>query len=106
MPATSEDRSPSESKRTEVILEALLNYIVESDKRPVYYAYETSPGVPRQTGQFAPQTVPIENGRAFVDELSLDQQGFELVNHKTAVRDFYDREEVQQVYYPESLTRN
>jgi hypothetical protein len=101
MPVTIEDRSSSEGKGAEETLEALLNYIAESDKKPVYYAYEPPPGVPRQTGQFALQTVPIENGRAFVDELSLDQHGFELVNHETTVRNFYDREEVQQVYYPE-----
>ncbi|MBV8056114.1 MAG: methyltransferase [Deltaproteobacteria bacterium] len=101
MPETSEHRSPSEASRAEGILEASLNYIAESSEKPVYYAYEPPPGILRQTGQFAPQSVPIQNGRALVNQLSLDKQGFELVNHETAVGDFYDREEVQRVYYSE-----
>jgi hypothetical protein len=33
--------------------------------------------------------------------LSLDEQGFRLAHHETAMRDFYDRAEVETVYYPE-----
>jgi hypothetical protein len=33
--------------------------------------------------------------------LSLDKQGFQLVGQETAVHDFYDRAEVEKVYYPE-----
>ncbi|HTT76125.1 MAG TPA: hypothetical protein VMF50_09125 [Candidatus Binataceae bacterium] len=46
------------------------------------------------------KNVLIHNARLAV-ELSLDKQGFELVRHETAVEDFYDRTEVQKVYYPE-----
>jgi hypothetical protein len=108
MPENAKHRSIGESNKGEGIVEALLNYIVESGEKPVYYAFEPPPGVPRQTGQFAPQFVAIQNGRALAQELSLDKQGFELVNHESVVRDFYDREEVQRVYYPEveRLLRN
>jgi len=44
--------------------------------------------------------VLIRNSR-FGEEPSLDRQGFRLVRQQTAVRDFYDREEVKKVYYPE-----
>jgi hypothetical protein len=100
MEETSEHRFSGAGNRAEGIIEALLNYITESSEKPVYYAYEPPPGVPRQTGKFAPQAVPIQDGRAFLDELFLDKQGFELVNHETSVNDFYDRDEVQRVYYP------
>jgi len=82
-------------------VEASLNYITESSEKPVYYAYEPPPGVPRQTGRFVPQPVSIRDARPVLGELSLDRQGFELVRHDTAVTDFYDRDEVQRVYYPE-----
>ena len=101
MEETSEHRLSGEDNRAEESVEALLNYIAESGEKPVYYAYEPPPGIPRQTGQFSSQSVPIRNGRALLDELSLDKQGFELVNHETSVSDFYDRDEVQRVYYPE-----
>src|SRR5580698_1479026 len=78
-----------------------LNYIVESTERPVYYAYEPPPGVPRHSGTFDPQSIPIRNGRPLLRDLSLDKQGFEVTHHQTAVKDFYDREEVERVYYPE-----
>jgi hypothetical protein len=83
------------------MVEASLNYIAASGDKPVYYAYEPPPGIPRQTGRFVPQPVGIRNGRALLNELSLDKQGFELVKHETSVTDFYDRDEVQRVYYPE-----
>ena len=98
---TTEHRFSGEGNRAGDSVEAVLNYIAGSGEKPVYYAYEPPPGIPRHTGQFAPQSVPIQNGRALLDELSLDKQGFELVNHETSVSDFYDREEVQRVYYPE-----
>jgi hypothetical protein len=81
-------------------VEATLNYITESSEKPVYYAIEPPAGTPRVTGTFVAQTVPIRNAREVVD-LSLDMQGFELTRQETAVRDFYDQEEVKRVYYPE-----
>jgi hypothetical protein len=90
-----------EGDRTIDSIEALLNYVTDASEKPVYYAFEPPPGIPRQSGQFAAQSIPIRNGRALPDELSLDKQGFELVNHETSVSDFYDRDEVQRVYYPE-----
>jgi hypothetical protein len=101
MPETSEHRFSEVHNRAEETVEALLNYITDASEKPVYYAYEPPPGTARQTGQFASQSVPIRNGRALLDELSLDKHGFELVNHETAVSDFYDRDEVRRVYYPE-----
>jgi hypothetical protein len=89
------------NNRTQNVVEASLNYLADSTEKPVYYAYEPPAGVPRQTGKFAQQPVAVRNGRDVVDELSLDKQGFELLRHETSVKDFYDPEEVKQVYYPE-----
>jgi hypothetical protein len=52
------------------------------------------------TGTPEPKTVLIRNARLERD-LALDRQGFQLVRHQSAVRDFYDRDEVEKVYYPE-----
>ncbi len=35
-------------------------------------------------------------------DISLDREGFELLGHVSAVRDFYDDDEVRGVYYPEA----
>ena len=47
-------------------------------------------------------TVPIRNARTVVGELSLDNQGFELTHQETAVRDFYDQDEVKGPTIPKS----
>ena len=44
--------------------------------------------------------VEISNGREARD-LALDKNGFVLVEHRTAMRDFFDAKELKQVYYPE-----
>jgi hypothetical protein len=82
-------------------IEGSLNYIEESSEKPVYYAYDPPEGTPRSTGKFVAHTVPIRNAREVVRDLSLDRQGFQLTNQETAVRDFYDQDEVKATYYPE-----
>jgi len=47
------------------------------------------------------KSVPVHDARAVLDELSLEQQGFILRRHKTAVTNFFDEAEVRAVYYPE-----
>jgi hypothetical protein len=48
--------------------------------------------------------VPIHDARVLRDALSLDREGFELRRLQTAVRNFYDAEEVRAVFYPEIET--
>jgi hypothetical protein len=43
----------------------------------------------------------VRNGRPLADRLSLDEQGFVFVEHKTKVRDFFDAAQLESVYYPE-----
>jgi hypothetical protein len=82
-------------------INASLNYLSEGSPKPINYAYDPPAGVPRRSGKYVPQTVVIRNGREVLNDLSLDTNGFVLVPHESAVRDFYDPEEVKSVYYPE-----
>lgn len=88
--------------RAGVAIEASLNYLEPTSEKPVYYAYEPPAGTPRSTGKFVAHSVPIRNAREVVRDLSLDKQGFQLTHQETAVRDFYDQEEVKTAYYPKS----
>jgi hypothetical protein len=92
---------PAAQQKAPNLVDASLNYIAESSEKPVYYAYEPPPGVPRVSGRFVAQTMPVRNARTTMENFSLDKQGFELRRHETSVVDFYDREEVKRVYYPE-----
>jgi hypothetical protein len=55
----------------------------------------------RKTGMHDLIPMPICNGRKFAGRLSLDGQGFVLVEHKTRVADFFDPGQLENVYYPE-----
>lgn len=83
-------------------VEAELNYLVPMSERPRYYAYETGPEAPRSNLRHDPHRVRIHDMRPIRSEIDLDRQGFALIDHKTAVRDFWDDDEVREVYYPEA----
>jgi hypothetical protein len=53
----------------------------------------------RSSGTQDLRAVEMRNGRERA--FSLDASGFELVAHRTAVKDFFDAEELKRVYYPE-----
>jgi hypothetical protein len=87
-----------EDARTDVVT-ARLNYLAEATPKPVNFAYEPPAGVPRRSGKYLEQRVDIHNGRELLSKFSLDTNGFVLTEHETAVKDFYDPEEVKSVYY-------
>jgi hypothetical protein len=84
-------------------IEASLNYLSATSERPVSYAYEPPPGVPWSTVQSEARTMTIRDLRPLGDDLLLDNAGFQLVTHQSAVENFWDEDEVKRVYYPESV---
>jgi hypothetical protein len=96
------EASIQEEEHAEIkVVNAQLNYLAEATLKPVNYAYDPPAGVPHRSGKYLAQTVAIRNGRELVSKFSLDTNGFVLAEHETAVRDFYDPDEVKSVYYPE-----
>jgi hypothetical protein len=83
------------------VVHARLNYLAEATPKPVTYAYDPPVGFPRRSGKSLEQTVAIHNGRELLGNFSLDTNGFVLTKHDTAVKNFYDSDEVESVYYPE-----
>jgi hypothetical protein len=63
----------------------------------------TAPGNSVNTGRYETHVVPIRDGRPVQDTFRLETHGFELVGHRSAVRDFTDEAEVDAVYVPEVL---
>ncbi len=55
----------------------------------------------RKTGADELKPMTVQNGRLVVERLSLEEQGFVFVEHKTKVADFFDAEQLKSVYYPE-----
>ena len=82
--------------------EAVLNYLAPTSERPRTYAYEPPASEPKTNIRNVGVEVPIRDARPIVGEITLDRHGFELVRHRSAVRDFYDDDEVKRIYYPEA----
>jgi hypothetical protein len=80
-----------------------LNYLAPTRERPRTYTYDPPAGAARTTVVSEPHPIVIRDARPLLPQLSLDEEGFALVQHKSATRDFYDDEEVKRVYYPEAV---
>lgn len=83
-------------------VEASLLYLVHTGEKPV--TYSVAPGAPHRsahTGRYEERSVRIHDARPIAANLSLDREGFLLLEHRTRVRDFYDEAELRSVYYPE-----
>jgi hypothetical protein len=83
-------------------VDAVLNYLGPTEGKPHNYTYDPPEGVARTNIVSDPVTVPIYDARVAAPDASLDLEGFALVHHHSAVRDFYDEDELRRVYYPET----
>jgi hypothetical protein len=93
---------PERVKETVPVIEALLNYSVDSGEKPASYGGISSADADKKrTGKYQEHKMPISDGRAVADQLSLEREGFIFVRHETKVKDFYDETEVRSIYYPE-----
>ena len=54
-----------------------------------------------KTGADHMQKMVLRNGRLAAEQLSLDENGFTFVQHRTQVADFFDEAQLRAVYYPE-----
>ncbi|SAK91305.1 CmcJ/NvfI family oxidoreductase [Caballeronia ptereochthonis] len=85
-------------------VQAELNYLVPTGVKPVSYAYDPPPGVPRRTGEYRARTVTISNARLRPPPggLSLDRNGFELHRSTPALADFSGEAAIRSTYYAQS----
>jgi hypothetical protein len=82
-------------------VEAELNYLGPMRERPRYYAYDAGAEA-RANMTHEAHRVRIRSLRPIQRELDLDVQGFELVEQRSAVNDFWNDDEVREIYYPEA----
>jgi len=62
-----------------------------------------APGVEVNTGNYEKHRVTIRDGRSLRDQFDLDTHGFILAEHKSAITDFFDSEQVD-ANYPQEVT--
>jgi hypothetical protein len=90
------------AENSQPVFEALINYSVDTGEKPASYGgINTFDADKKRSGKYQEYKVPIYDGRAIAEQLSLEREGFIFVRHDTKVKDFYDENEVRSVYYPE-----
>jgi hypothetical protein len=83
--------------------EALLNYLADTTEIPESYGgVRQDVAEQKRKGKYIEFKIPIYNGRAIADRLSLEDEGFVLVQHNTQVKNFYDQDQLTSVYYKET----
>ena len=82
-------------------VEAKLLYLSNRDASATYMASEAGGDIPEHLGEYTQQKVSINNARLINDDLTLDQHGFKLIRQATEVADFYDEDQVLNIYESE-----
>ena len=77
-------------------------YLAKMPEKPQTYTFDPPDGVAKSNIVTEAHTVPIFDMRPVADSLTLDVQGFALVDAPTSVADFYDEAQLQSVYYREA----
>ena len=62
-----------------------------------------APGEEVNTGAYEPYAVRVRDGRDIRDRFNLDNSGFVLAPHRSAVTDFMDKEQVDRIYPAEVM---
>lgn len=83
------------------MITAEIPYTVDTGEKLVNETYGPNNIRRRKTGTQNPQPMSVQDGRAALAELSFERNGFVLVEHRTAMKDFFDAEELESVYFPE-----
>ena len=94
---------PETTEHTAEYVEGMLNYLVDASERPESYGgVSQAEAAEKRKGKYQLRKMKIHNGRVIADQLSLEREGFILVQHETRMKDFYDEDEVRAVYYKET----
>jgi len=80
---------------------AEIPYTVDTGEMPVNETFGPNNIRRRNSGTQELMRMTLRNGRSVIGQLSLDEQGFIFVEHKTTVVDFFDAAQLESVYYPE-----
>src|SRR3954468_22536756 len=80
-------------------MRAHISYTADTGERLVNETFGPNNIRRRTSGTAELHEVVLANGRE--EQLSLERNGFELVEHRTAVKNFFDAGELKAVYYRE-----
>ena len=81
---------------------AALNHLAPGPAFVTTWSYDPPGGGPRFDGRLESNLVTIHDARPLVSDLSLHVHGFALLTQPSAVRNFWDEDELRAVYYGEA----
>lgn len=80
---------------------AKVQFTANTGETPVALVKQPGQGADDRKGTFEEHRITIHDARPVADGFDLDREGFALRAYPTAVKDFFDDDEVRRVYYPE-----
>lgn len=78
-----------------------ITYTVPTGEKLVNETFGPGNILRQNTGTYEQRPMTIRDARPLRDELSLEQNGFILVDQRSAMQNFLDLDELKRVYYPE-----
>jgi hypothetical protein len=93
--------TPSPDSRESGFVTAEIGYAIDNGIKPVNETFDAGQVIRRRTGATEQRLMRIHDGRPLGSLLALEQTGFVLVEHRTAVTDFFDAGQLEASYYPE-----
>ncbi len=79
----------------------IMNFLVDNGVKPTTYPDRQTESGSVTTGTYEDREIELLDARAIRAELSLDVQGFELIDEPTRMRDYYNEAELRAVGYAE-----
>ncbi len=89
------------ARQEQEFVESELYYVVNDGKPSIRHIDWPEQAHNDRIPVYQPRLTPIYNGRKSAGPFELHKHGFVLTPHETAMKDFFDEEEVLRVYYPE-----
>ena len=83
-------------------IDAVLTYAVDTGEKIVNETMGDGDMGRGRTGVVEEKTMAMRDGRPLRDTFDLEIHGFEFVDHPTAMKDFFDPDELKSVYYKEA----
>ena len=82
-------------------IEADLVYAVDTGEKPVNETMGHGDMSRRRTGIREKHKTKLRDGRPLAGSFNLEEHGFEFVDHPTKTADFFNPEQLADIYYPE-----
>ena len=84
-------------------IEADITYTLDTGEKLINGTFGPPTADRLNTGSYERKRLPVRDGRAAGADLSLEGAGFMLAEHRTAVSNFFDKDQLESVYYPEVI---